>query len=71
MERKAISNSSQIKEVGYDKEKQILEIEFVRGAIYQYDGVPFEIYNTLIHSVSVGIYFNENIRNVYNYRRMY
>jgi hypothetical protein len=44
--------------VGYDREIAILEIEFTNGAVYEYDGVPEEIYADLLAAESKGAYFD-------------
>jgi hypothetical protein len=41
-------NSSNIAEIGYDKDNEILEIAFIGGGVYQYDGVPEDVYNELM-----------------------
>lgn len=50
--------------VGYDPEKQVLEVEFTSG-VYQYSGVPQETADALMAAPSVGKYFHANIRNNY------
>jgi hypothetical protein len=40
----------------------MLEIEFNSGGIYQYYGVPQEIYEGLMNAGSQGIYFHQNIK---------
>ena len=60
--------SSNIASVGYDAEKQILEIEFHHGAIYQYFDVPKEIYEGLMSAGSIASYFHHNIRENYKYQ---
>ena len=47
MQRKALRSSS-IHSVGYDPATQVLEIEFRSGGIYQYFGVPAEVYQALM-----------------------
>ena len=64
--------SSNIKSIGYDPKKQILEIEFVakKGqSIYQYYNIPENIYCELMESESIGVGFGQLIRNVYDYKR--
>ena len=39
MERQYVS-SSNIASIGYDPDNQVLEIEFLSGAVYQYYDVP-------------------------------
>ena len=69
MERNPVSSGS-IKSVGYDLETQMLEIEFQSGEVYQYSGVPREVYAELMHAELHGRYFLENIRDVYSYSRV-
>jgi len=59
--------SSNLKSVGYDSQSCILEVEFVRGAIYQYRLVPALVVCQLIFAESVGSYFNKNIQKTYEY----
>lgn len=59
--------SSNIKSIGYDNNRQTLEIEFYSGALYQYFDVSEEIYQATISSESVGRYFSENIKSNYSY----
>lgn len=69
MERQSVV-SSNLKSVGYDLESNTLEIEFQSGAVYQYYGVPPEIYEALMRAPSHGSYFYANIRDRYPYRRV-
>lgn len=62
--------SSNICSIGYDAKKQILEIEFNHGGIYQYFDVPQSVYNELIDADSHGKYFAINIKNNYKYQKM-
>lgn len=61
MERQPVS-SSDLLSVGYEEENQILEIEFIKGGIYQYYGVSIDIYDGLMNAGSKGSYFNQNIK---------
>ena len=56
-------NSSAISEVSYDKETQILRIQFVRGAEYDYPNVPEYVFHNLVSAPSVGKYFNQHIKS--------
>ena len=62
--------SSNIESVGYDGEAQILETEFMDGAVYQYYNVPASIHEGLMRAASHGSYFHTHIRDVYRYRRV-
>ena len=64
MQRKTIV-SSNIKSIGYNIEKQILEVEFSGGAVYYYlEVTPIEVVK-LAFAESVGSYFAANIKNKY------
>ena len=62
MIRKSVS-SSNLKSIGYDKDSKILEIEFNSGGIYQYSGVPEEIYDALMGASSHGKYSHRFIED--------
>lgn len=54
--------SSNVGSIGYDKEKQILRIKFLRneGEVYEYSGVPPEKWEAL-KSTSAGTYLHKEI----------
>ena len=62
--------SSNLKSVGYNVDTKILEIEFHNGSVYQYYGVPLNVYEGLMKAPSHGKFFHVYIRNVYRYRRI-
>jgi hypothetical protein len=64
MERIQVS-SSNLASVGYDDASQTLEVEFKRGTVYQYHGVPEVLHQSLMAAPSAGTFFNANIRNVF------
>jgi len=55
--------SSNLYSVGY--EAGILEIEFNSGGIYQYAGVPENIYLSLLNASSHGKFFHRYIKDRY------
>lgn len=61
--------SSNIAAVGYDKEENILEIEFHHGAIYRYIDVPEKVYIELINSSAKASYFMNEIKGKYSYNK--
>lgn len=69
MDRTPVS-SSNLRSVGYDAETQTLEIEFHKGGIYQYYGVPEYEYESLISASSIGRYFIDNIKTRYSHSRL-
>jgi len=64
MDRTPVS-SSNVASIGYDEETQTLEIEFLSGGVYQYSGVPIDVYESLMAAGSKGSFFHKEIRNVY------
>lgn len=70
MQRVPVS-SSNLASVGYVASQQVLEIEFLNRRIYQYFGVPIQIYTGLMNASSHGSYFNSMIKDAgYPYRRI-
>lgn len=63
------SSSVVIKSFDYDKEAQILRVEFNNGSVYKYHDVPDSVYQDLKIAPSVGQYFNTNIREKYGQDR--
>lgn len=64
-------SSSNIASIGYDSISQILEVEFLNGAIYQYYDVPETLYDGLMSADSHGKYLNEYIKKGgYSYSRV-
>lgn len=61
MSRMTLS-SREIAAVDYDPNALRLEVELRKGDVYQIDGVPEAIYQTLITSESPGTYFHLHIR---------
>jgi hypothetical protein len=54
--------SSNLTSVGYDPSSATLEIEFHGSGVYQYFGVPPEVYDGLMNAGSKGSYFNRFIK---------
>ncbi|KFB87970.1 hypothetical protein CR62_07390 [Serratia grimesii] len=69
MERTYV-DSTNIESAGYDSNSSVLEVEFKNGSLYQYIGVPEYVFQELISAGSVGVYFNQNIKNNYEFHRV-
>lgn len=69
MERYNVA-SSNIRSVGCDPQTQTLEVEFINGAIYQYYGVPDNIYDKMMTEQSKGRFLNTYIRDQYPHSRV-
>jgi hypothetical protein len=53
---------------GYDAAKQVLELEFKSGRVYQFDGVPAGVYQWLLRTPEKGAYVSRMINGRYAYR---
>ncbi len=62
--------SSNILEVGYDQDGEVLYITFKSGDTYTYDIVPFDVYQSLMDAESIGSYFHKNIRTNYGFTKV-
>lgn len=73
MERRTVDEkkSSQVRSIGYEKEKQVLQIEFSSGGVYDYFGVPESVYEEFIHAESLGQFVGTRIRGAYEYKRLH
>lgn len=69
MERQPVESSS-IAAVGYDGALRTLEVEFVNGGVYAYDGVPKAVYAAFLAADSHGRFFNAEIRDGYPFHRL-
>jgi len=69
MERTPVTSSS-LRSVGYDPQTLTLEIEFTSGGVYQYQPVPKEEVEGLLQAESIGRYFLDNIRDIYEHRKI-
>ncbi|MBN3910137.1 MAG: KTSC domain-containing protein [Nostoc sp. NMS1] len=59
-------SSSMAIAVGYDRNEQILQVEFQSGSVYQYLGVDEDTWEDLHTSDSVGSFFNQEIKGRYS-----
>ena len=62
--------SSNIAEIGYDPERRELRVLFTNGGLYRYLDVPEVEFNKLKSATSVGRYFANSIKNVYESTRL-
>lgn len=61
-----IPRSSNLTEVTYDSETQVMTVSFQGGATYEYQGVPLQAFMGIQNAPSAGSYFYKQIRSVYN-----
>ena len=63
-----VKESSLIEDYAYSLKENFLRIKFKNNeAIYQYNGVSPKTYIDFTEAPSLGRFFNERIKNVYNY----
>ena len=67
MMRTIAVQSSTLAAVAYDKARNRLWLVFRTGSVYQYDGVPPDVYQALMQAPSKGTYFNQQIRGRFPY----
>ncbi|MGF2411578.1 KTSC domain-containing protein [Ferruginibacter sp.] len=61
MEMQSVS-SSNLAAVGYDYDTATLRIEFLKSGLYEYYGVPADVYDGLFGASSKGTYFDQFIK---------
>jgi hypothetical protein len=49
--------SSEIEWIGYEAKTQMLQVEFIAGGIYQYENVPYPVYQDFLAAESHGRFF--------------
>lgn len=69
MERTLVS-SSDIASIGYDEDVEILEVEFLKGGVYIYKGVPKVLFEGLINAQSIGSFFSREIKSAFPYEKV-
>jgi len=68
VDRKSVV-SSNIVSVGYDPEKQDMEVEFKGGSTYTYHGVSELDYKDFINAESIGSHFHQKVRNEFKFTK--
>lgn len=54
----------------YIADSSTLRIVFTSGMVYDYLGVPENVFNEMKQAFSKGIFFNERIKGVYEFRKV-
>ena len=62
--------SSNIISVGYSRERQVLEVEFPGGNVYEYYKVPEEFFHELCNHTNPGKYLSLNIKGNFEYMKL-
>jgi hypothetical protein len=61
--------STAIERISYDEAARELHVKFVGGGTYTYYDVPKPIHRAFVAAPSHGVYFNQFIKNRYDFRR--
>lgn len=69
MQREAIESAG-FASVDYDRETEILRLRFEGGGVYEYIGVPPDVYEGLLSAESPGWFFREFISERYPSERV-
>jgi len=62
--------SSRIDSMEYDSDTEVLQISFKRGGVYRYENVPWNVWDQLISSTSVGKGFNTLIKGQFSFTKL-
>jgi hypothetical protein len=62
--------SREIEWIGYEHKRNMLQVEFIVGSIYQYENVPETVYQEFLIAPSYGRFFESNIKNKYQSRKI-
>lgn len=63
--------STTLATIVYDEAREVLQLKFVSGAIYQYFGVSRAVHEALLSAPSKGRYFNQAIRGGFPFCRVF
>lgn len=66
----ATPESSNIAGFDYNKETQVLTVEFTNGGRYNYFDVPETVFERMKAASSKGQFLAQNVKNVYRYARV-
>lgn len=62
--------SSAIRAIAYDRADHRLRVTFVSGQRYEYRDVPGEVHRAFVSAESKGRFFQAQIRDRYDFRRL-
>lgn len=63
-------NSSFIRSAGYEPDKELMEIEFVRGHVFEYHRVDQRTFDGLMLAESAGSYFHRHIKGKFAFQEV-
>jgi hypothetical protein len=62
--------SSNVRNISYDEDTRILEVEFHSGGVYHYSEVTPDVYAAFESASSKGTFLYENIKGIYDYEKI-
>ena len=62
--------SREIEWIGYERKRNMLQVEFISGGTYQYDGVAESVYENFLTAQSHTRFFETSIKGRYPYRKV-
>ncbi len=65
-----VVDSSVFATVGFDEAQQLLQLNFRRGEVYHYFGVPASVFEALLAAPSQGRYFHQAVLGRYRFARV-
>ena len=70
MNRDPVTSTS-LKSIGYDPNNNVLEVEFIKGSVYEYSGVSQDTYDSIMTADSIGSAFSKLVKSGgYVYKRV-
>ncbi len=66
----ATPESSNVGGFDYDKDRQVLIVEFVNGGRYNYFDVPEVVFQGMRAAPSKGQFLAQNVKGIYRYARV-
>jgi hypothetical protein len=65
--QRQLVESSIIRSIGYDAANLVLQIEFTRGIIRDYEDVPVTVFEEMMNARSKGKFYLKNIKNNFDF----
>ena len=62
--------SISVKQIGHNKEHNVLGVEMNNDAVYYYLDVPRDVFQIIIKQTAIGSWMHRNIRGKYRYIRI-
>jgi hypothetical protein len=62
--------STVIEWIGYEEKKNMLQVEFLSGDIYQYERVEKSVFQDFLNASSHGRFFEDHIKSRYYSRKI-